>query len=159
MVRRGEIFYIMSGTQSTGCEQKADRPAIIVSNNKCNIFSKFVEVVYLTKQPKTDLPTHVTINSSGRTSTALCEQVHSVSIDRVGDYVGICTDYEIYMIDIALAVSLGLDFEKQTDNIDKTVKALPPPSEKLPDEILIKISAERDLYKNLYENLLGRLIK
>ena len=82
-----------------------------------------------------------------------------MSIDRVGDYVGICTDYEIYMIDIALAVSLGLDFEKQADNIDETVKSFTPPSERLPDEILIKISAERDLYKNLYENLLGRLIK
>ena len=77
-IKRGEMFYISRGGASyNGSEQHADRPAVVVSNNKNNENSNVVEVVYMTTQPKTDLPTHVTIRSTGRISTALCEQVYS----------------------------------------------------------------------------------
>lgn len=129
MCRRGEIYYIDNGKNYNyvGQEQKISRPAIIVSNDKCNTFSNYVEVVYLTTQEKTDLPTHVDIYSTGRKSTVLCEQVHSISKERIGDYVATCTDNEMQMINIALAVSLGLDFREQTDNADEPVKSLTPP--------------------------------
>lgn len=63
--RRGEIYYVENGKNYNyvGQEQKISRPAIIVSNDKCNRFSNYVEVVYLTTQEKTDLPTHVDIYS------------------------------------------------------------------------------------------------
>ena len=68
-IKRGEMFYISRGGASyNGSEQHADRPAVVVSNNKNNENSKVVEVVYMTTQPKTDLPTHVTIRSTGRIS-------------------------------------------------------------------------------------------
>lgn len=128
MCRRGEIYYIENGKNfDVGDEKCSARPAIIVSNNKCNMFSKFVNIVYLTTQEKTDLPTHVDIYSTGRKSTVLCEQVHSISTERIGDYVATCTDNEMQMINIALAVSLGLDFREQTDNADEPVKSLTPP--------------------------------
>lgn len=64
-IKRGEMFYISRGGASyNGSEQHADRPAVVVSNNKNNENSNVVEVVYMTTQPKTDLPTHVTIRSS-----------------------------------------------------------------------------------------------
>lgn len=108
-IRRGEIFYIGRGGTTTGSEQNADRPAIIVSNDMNNEYSGVVEVVYMTTQTKTDLPTHVTIRSTGRVSTALCEQIVSVSQDRVNGYIGQCSDKEMENIDIALMISLGLD--------------------------------------------------
>ena len=168
MCRRGEIFYIENGKIfAVGDEKCSARPAIIVSNNKCNMFSKFVNVVYLTTQEKTDLPTHVDIYTTGRKSTALCEQVHSISTERIGDYVATCTDNEMQMINIALAVSLGLDFREQTDNVDETVKSFTPPSERLPDEALydglrddlLKTQTERDLYKSMYEQILRIVTK
>ena len=84
-IKRGEMFYISRGGASyNGSEQHSDRPAVVVSNNKNNENSNVVEIVYMTTQPKTDLPTHVTIRSTGRISTVLCEQVYSVSTERNG---------------------------------------------------------------------------
>lgn len=33
MIKRGDIYFIRDTRQSIGSEQKADRPAVIVSNN------------------------------------------------------------------------------------------------------------------------------
>lgn len=45
------------GHPDNGSEQHADRPAVVVSNNKNNENSNVVEVVYMTTQPKTDSDT------------------------------------------------------------------------------------------------------
>lgn len=81
-IKRGDIWYVRKDNY-TGCEQAAGRPAIIVSNEKNNASSETVEVVYLTTQPKKYLPTHVLIRSSERESTAICEQITTVSVDRL----------------------------------------------------------------------------
>nr|DAX44409.1 MAG TPA: PemK-like protein [Caudoviricetes sp.] len=108
-IRRGEIFYIARGGATNGSEQFADRPAVVVSNDENNKHSGVIEVVYMTTQPKTDLPTHVTVRSTGRLSTVLCEQVSSVSTERVNNYIGQVSEQEMKNIDIALMISLQLD--------------------------------------------------
>lgn len=114
-IKRGEIFYISRGGGVThGSEQQSDRPAVVVSNDMNNENSSVIEVVYLTTQPKTDLPTHVTIRSTGRISTALCEQVTSVCTERVNNYIGQVSDKEMENIDIALMISLNLDAGSKT---------------------------------------------
>ena len=76
-IKRGKIFYIEKmGGYEVGSEQRSGRPAIVVSNDKCNAFSDVIEVVYLTTQPKSDLPTHIDIRSTQRASVALCEQIN-----------------------------------------------------------------------------------
>ena len=109
-ITRGDIFYIRQQPTS-GSEQRAGRPAIIVSNEKCNEYSPVVEVVYLTSREKTPLPTHVPITSTGRQSTALCEQVSSVSVERIGDYLGHVSEDELPELNRALLISLGLSGE------------------------------------------------
>ena len=106
-VKRGEIYYISRGGYNTGSEQQADRPGVIVSNDKNNKNSQTLEVVYLTTQPKNELPTHCTIRSTGRVSTVLCEQIHTV-VERIGKYIGVCTAQEMQNIDIGLMISIGL---------------------------------------------------
>lgn len=50
-IKRGEMFYISRGGASyNGSEQHADRPAVVVSNNKNNENSNVVEVVYMTRE-------------------------------------------------------------------------------------------------------------
>lgn len=50
-IKRGEMFYISRGGASyNGSEQHADRPAVVVSNNKNNENSNVVEVVYMTNR-------------------------------------------------------------------------------------------------------------
>lgn len=108
-IQRGDIWYINQGGQSAiGSEQKSGRPAIVVSNNLNNRYSKTIEVVYLTTHPKTEIPNHVTIQSSKFYSTALCEQVTSVSTQRLGRYCGHLTAQEMRAVDTALMISLGL---------------------------------------------------
>ena len=119
---RGEIYYIFPAP-ITGSEQKGGRPGIIVSNNICNATSTVVEVVYLTLRDKPSLPTHFTIDSGPCfNSTALCEQVHSISIDRIGEYMCRIPDHLEDILNTALAVSL---------DICPTKLKFPDPSEEL----------------------------
>ena len=106
-IKRGDIFYV-NRVETIGAEQHSGRPAIVVSNHVCNERSPVVEVVYLTCQYKKPLPTHVRVESVGRRSIALCEQITSVDVSRLGDYKGHLTDKEMEKVDRALMQSLDI---------------------------------------------------
>lgn len=184
-IRRGEIFYIARGGAANGSEQYADRPAVVVSNDENNRYSGVIEVVYLTTAPKTDLPTHVIINSTGRKSTVLCEQVTSVSLDRVNNYIGQVSEQEMKNIEIALMISLAIGENTKTSKAyreerirqQEEIERLKTENETLragktaygantelheqattsPD-VIVKLETERDTYKTLYEQLFERLL-
>lgn len=158
--RKGDIFYIESTR-----ENETGRPAIIVSNDKVND-GQWVQVVYLTTQPKMDLTTHIDISSTQRTSVALCERISTIDARRIGEYISSCTDYELQLIDIALSISLGLDFQTEENTAKRnknteTVAKVPENVTKVneTDDTVIKLTVERDTYKQLYENLLERMMK
>ena len=113
MIKRGDIYYIRDTRQSVGSEQRADRPAVIVSNNTNNKHSGVFEVVYMTTQPKTDLPTHFIIASALKPSTVLCEQISSVYEERIGEWIGTLTPDEMKTLDQCLAVSIGIKADAQ----------------------------------------------
>lgn len=106
-MKRGEIWYVKK-FPSYGCVTESGRPAIIVSNDVGNRFSDTVEVVYLTTKSKKPMPTHVSIASSRMPSTALCEQIHSVSKDLLTELCGNCSEQEMLEIDNAVGISIGL---------------------------------------------------
>lgn len=106
-MKRGDIYYITGGGE-TGSEQWNERPGIIVSNEAGNLYSPVVEIVYLTGKQKKKMPTHVGIISADYPSTALCEQISTVSKDRLTHYMGTATEYEMRQIDEALGISLAL---------------------------------------------------
>lgn len=159
-IKRGEIYYVMSNFQEEGSEQRGGRPAIIVSNDMNNQHSSVVEIVYLTTRPKADLPTHIDIQSANRASVALCEQVCSVSVERLGKFIAACTEAEMHLIDAALCISLGVDdmmFKGKPEVkeiVKEVVKEVP---KEVPSERLIKLEAERDVYRSLYEGLLATI--
>ena len=148
-VYRGDILFIRKGGYVEGSEQEAGRPAVVVSNNKNNVHSDVIEVVYLTTQEKSNLPTHVPIMCKVP-STALCEQVHSVYKDRVLEYVRSCTKEEMAEIDKALLISLDL---KKTERYQIVGQEIKPIAD---DKELVRVSAERDVYKSLYMDLLDK---
>lgn len=116
--RRGDIFYVSPNPQAreTGCEQWANnRPAIIISNNTGNHYSRVVEIVYLTTKQKKNLPTHVPVKCE-RMSTALCETIYTIDKSRLGAYVRTLSDSEMQMIDNALLVSIGLAGKEFREN-------------------------------------------
>ena len=172
------------GGVTSGSEQFADRPAVVVSNDENNKHSGVIEVVYMTTQPKTDLPTHVTVRSTGRISTVLCEQVSSVSVDRVNNYIGQVSEQEMKNIDIALMISLQLNgsgktskqynetIQKQQEEIDSLKKEIERMQQEAAvyveenrktettasSEDIIRLQTQRDTYKELYENLLVKVM-
>lgn len=161
-VKRGDIYYIVSNYVEQGSEQRSGRPAIIVSNDKNNAYSEVVEVVYLTTRPKTDLPTHIDIRSAERASIALCEQVSSISKERLGMFIGHCTETEKAMLDAALMISLGINdikiVEKKVEKAthDENTKIVGKTAQ-LQNE-LSAVGMERDMYKKLYDGLIDKLI-
>lgn len=148
-INRGDIFYIEQSVRC-GNEIKKDRPGIVVSAEHLNAGESCVEVVFLTSQPKKEMNEHVKILSSGRESTALREQINSISVSRLANYNGRITDEEMKAIDKALAASLGLNFVGDIEPVINSHEA---------DQTMAAVIAERDTYKNMYENLLDRVMK
>ena len=159
-MKRGELYYIMPADKPVGSEQWSGRPGIIVSNNAGNTHASIVTVVYTTTQTKTDLPTHVTIRATPKTSIALCEQVTTVSTQRLGDRIGECSEEEMARIDDALAIALDIpmysdrpeeeeeeeDTEFQEDLINKYEKEISA------------LSAKLEVYQSLLDGILTRTV-
>ena len=177
---RGEIYYINNGSGGqVGSEMKKDRPAIIVSNDANNKYSSVVEVVFLTSKPKKELPTHVTIRSTGRMSVALCEEPTAISTERINNYICKASDKEMENVDIALMIALGINMTKEmqqsmedilTGKIASggvlpaqqlTVPPMPEVKEpkKEDGQELLKAQTERDIFKKLYEDTLQKLLE
>lgn len=152
-MKRGEMYYI-SIPMNNGGERKC-RPGIIVSNDKLNERDGLLEVVYLTTHPSEDLPTHVSIRSCDKPSTAQCEAVYSITRSRVGNYCGTCTPEEMAAIDAALLISLGIEWERPK-------QAEPAEVIKTPDDLLAefdKAIVERDAYKELVHKLIDKAVR
>lgn len=107
-IKRGDIFYIMDTGYTTGSEQRAGRPAVVVSSDKGVKSSPNVSIVYLTTEPKPSMLVHADINSARKPSVALCEQVFTVSKNRIGDYEGAVTPGEMLDIERGIAEALGI---------------------------------------------------
>ena len=154
---RGDIYWIAPSAyrEAIGSVQRADRPGIIVSNDSNQ--GQTLEIVYLTTQPKKDLPTHCSIRSTGQPSTALCEQITTVSTEQIGRYLATATDQEMAAIESCKMISLGLDVPAP-DTIEY---------EEDPDELaanqdlheeLIRARSEVDTMRRLYNELLQRVL-
>lgn len=147
-MKRGEIYYI-ERHDAYGSEIKKARPGVIVSNDMLNQTSGVVEVIFLTTQPKKDLPTHVCINSTGCEATALCEQINTIDIRRVGSYCGRCTEDEMLAIDRALCASLDLARARRTQ--EPTVAKLATATESRLLRELEMVKAERNRYAKMLD--------
>ena len=107
-VKRGDIYWIQKNPyrNEVGSVQKPGRPAIIVG--AVTGYDLTYEIVYLTTQPKRDLPTHCTIRSAKQVSTALCEQITTVSNEQLAEYIGTCTTEEMHTIERCMMTSLEI---------------------------------------------------
>lgn len=137
---RGDMYYVVNNGYG-GTDTKQGRPAVIVSNDVGNKHSSMVEVVYLTSQDKKPLPTHVSLMCR-LPSIAKCENIQTVSKDRLSEFIRKLSDEEMKRIDQALICSLGLAL---------------PAKPAVPQKDRSEVEVERDLYKELYEQILNKL--
>lgn len=152
-IKRGQIYWIEPSPYRGGGNhvQRADRPGVIVSNDKINDKYFALEVVFLTTQPKRDLPTNCVIRSSYKTSTALCDQVQTISCEQIGSYIGECTIVEMESIDRCLMISLDLDIP--ADKPDYHAVVPDEEVEQLRRE-LEKAKYEAQMMREMYRDLL-----
>lgn len=145
---RGDIFFISEGAY-VGSEQNGGRPGIIVSNDTGNKYSSNVEIVFLTSREKKPMPTHVEVLCKVP-STALCENIQTVSKERLSNFIRSCTTSEMKKIDQALLCSLGLTVAPAVGGGTQVS------TETQSDDSRAEI--ERNLYKTLYEQLLDKVM-
>lgn len=117
-IYRGDIFYVEDRFATQGSEQRPGRPAVVVSNNLGNKHSGNVSIVWLTTSTKKDLPTHCEVICNVP-STAICEQVVTLSKDRLGDFIRTCTSEEMESIDRCLMVALSLETYECGDSYEE----------------------------------------
>lgn len=154
-IYRGDIFYIKRiSDRSTGELSEQGKPAVIVSSDEINERSEYINVCYVVNERENPFPSDAGIELCERRSAVACGSIHSVSVERVGDLIRECTLEELSGIERALMFSLGLEKSEKEITAEN-----PPPVEK--SEIngdLIKLQTERDLFRDLYENLLSRMV-
>ena len=143
-MKRGEVYYISRGEPQTDSEIFSGRPAVIVSDDHLNSTSKVIEVVYLTTQTKKPMPTHAAITSSMQESTVLCEQIASVAVSRVGDYMCTLSETEMEAVNQALMASLGLQGMCANQKTDES-------------EEITRLKIERDTYEKLVNKLFEKV--
>lgn len=115
-LRRAEVRYAELNP-TRGAEANKRRPVVIVSNNGANTASArnshgVVTVVPMTTNIARILPFQVFVSAeeSGlpHDSKLQAEQVHSLSVDRLGDRVGNLAPQSIRALDEALRLHLAL---------------------------------------------------
>lgn len=164
-IKRGDIYWIEQNKYrpAVGSVQKPGRPGIVVSNDSNNTYSLTLEIVYLTGKPKKPIPTHCTINSTTKPSTALCEQIQTISREQIREYIGTCSKEEMAEIDRCITISLGLT--KPVENIIDPERKIPviQPVEGIFDPLMHIRNLEKDLaasnaraklLQQMYDNLL-----
>lgn len=99
------------------------------------------------------MPTHVDVFCK-TPSTALCETIHTVEKDRIGTYVRTVSDEEMEGIERGLRRSLGMNASVASVN-----DAEPNNDMELASmQKEIQLTAERDMFKKLYEDLLSKVV-
>lgn len=160
-VKRGDIFYITysKNFNDSYSYDTAGRPAVIVSDDHLNRGSEYVEVVYLTTKIKRDMPTHADVFCKSP-STALCETIHTVYKDRIGTYVRTVSDEEMEEIERGLRSSLGMETLDSDMLKDTSVNDAEPNNDMglVSMQKEIQLTAERDMFKKLYEDLLSKVV-
>lgn len=109
--QRGDIFWVdFSGEDNKGgC--RGMHPAVIISNDTGNLYSRSLVVIPVTSAPKKPLPTHYTITGNEALregSTVLCENITTVDKSQCECCAGRLTLAQMRDLEKCVRVALGL---------------------------------------------------
>lgn len=158
---RGEIFEYSTNNY--------DRKKAVILSADFRKESRFISILVLQDEPKGMV--NVPVKTSSGIMYADCGLVSFCTNERLGDFLRITTEEEMQQIDEGIAKCLGI--EQKTVEITKEVPVFPMEStlamnahtltlENKPAveavEELATAKAEANVYKNLYEQLLAKMI-
>lgn len=109
--RRGDIWLADLG-EPVGREQGGRRPALVISNDQMNEGPMALAIVVPITKASRGLPIHIEIESNGsgldETSYAKCEDVKSISTERLIHRFGQVGSAEMFSVENALRILLEL---------------------------------------------------
>lgn len=113
IIKKGEIF-LANLKPVVGREQGGIRPALIIQNNKSNIYSPVIIIAAITSRIfSKEFPTNVFISKEDsrldRDSTILLNQIRTIDKSRLIKKVGSLDSYILSKVDKALKISLALN--------------------------------------------------
>jgi mRNA interferase MazF len=111
MVKQGDIIWLDFDPQ-TGHEQRGRRPALVVSNETFNNFSKLAIVCPVTS-PDKNYPFHVKLDKRTKTTgVILCDQTRTLDIN-ARNYEFIETVPEDILFDVVDIINGFIEIEKR----------------------------------------------
>ena len=127
-VKRGEVFWWNCPDHNRPHLLKKTRPALVVSNDTCNLNSAVITVAPLTTKVKRAFPTQVPIVINDGVSIVLLDKVTSIPVEELGTKIGTLKDWQMAQVDQSLRVQLGLEDIRL--NEDKSDHFLPEKASK-----------------------------
>jgi mRNA interferase MazF len=106
-MKRGEIWWV-NFDPSVGSEAKKTRPAVIISNDTSNQFSKRVQMVPATGNTDKLYPPECYIQIDGKTSKIMADKIMTPSKERLQNRIGKVTADELAEIERVISLQLGL---------------------------------------------------
>jgi len=142
-IKRGQIWWQKISYQipQKGI-QEGVRPVIVVSNDVNNKFSPVITVVPTTTVDKKELPTHVKLELE-KPCVALCEQVKTIPIENLQNFIGVLNEEKMTEIDAGLLTQLGLKSYAIEEKEPEELPAAPILSNPLPEVHKKKSYAKR----------------
>ena len=105
--RRGDVYWVALDP-TLGSEIQKTRPAVIISNNSCNVFGARVVVLPLTSNADSLYPGEALVTVKGKRSRALGDQIQSLDKSRLRSRIERLSQDEMTAVDEAVRITLGL---------------------------------------------------
>jgi mRNA interferase MazF len=84
------------------------RPAVIISNDDANRHTNRVQVVPISSKTNKLYPCEARVTVEGKESKAMADQIMTVSKERLTERLGMLPRREMYGVDMAMRIQLGL---------------------------------------------------
>lgn len=111
--KRGELFWV-DWSPGRGSEQQGRRPALIVQTDSANTNVRYTNTIVVAVSTKgRPVPFHIMLEATlqsglSESSYAKCEQLITISKERLGERIGQVSPEEQAAVDKALRLTLSL---------------------------------------------------
>lgn len=153
---RGNVFWVEPPEDIFPGEKEKIRPGVIISSDRGNVSSPVLTVLLLTTAHGAKLSVNVEIHKFMGTehNVVLCNQCHTYSKARFGDYLGRLTDSEMARVERAFCEANGIShwggtIEKLQEDKDRQALVFAEHKQKLEAQMLEKDKEIQQLKEQL----------